>query len=226
MTLKSLLHQFNDEVEQILQAVKQQHTQPQRTTQQLKYWSSRVGVLKSKFTPPQLRLLDGMITERARKINNNPFCQETMKETMTQLPDSTTPTPQQLEEQLTAFLNDSSSQVLLLQAPKGAGKTQVCHYLAARALKEKSWVPIFFNLAQLNPPTQHCVEQTLKAKGFDEPSISQLQEDHNVLLLIEEFDTCQMKTNIYVRNQLHKWNGKAIFTCRSRYLERAVNPEY
>jgi hypothetical protein len=180
-------------------------------------------VLKSKFTPSQLIILDGKIAERAIEIAK--YCKEVTKEENPQLPDVTTPGALPLEQRLAEFLN-GPSQVLLLQAPKQAGKSLVCPYLAIKAWKENSWAPVYIDLTLINTPTERCVEKSLNTQGLDDPTIAQLKEGHTCLLLIEGFDKCQIQTNLYARNQLQLWRGKAVFTCRSSYLAHAVRAAY
>lgn len=184
----------------------------------IRYWSSRVAVLTSKFTLAQLRLLDGRIAHMDARIDA--YCSRMTKEII-EVPEDLTPGSLPLEARLLGFLQ-GQERVLLLQSPKAAGKTFLCRFLAVKAWESKQWIPVFIKLdPDSRAPDDCCVHQSLQSQGLDIRTIDHARATRSFLILVEGFDLCKMQVNPFVKLGLARWQGKSVITSRSSYLSGA-----
>eukprot|EP00026_Physarum_polycephalum_P000220 Phypoly_transcript_00220.p1 GENE.Phypoly_transcript_00220~~Phypoly_transcript_00220.p1 ORF type:complete len:1904 (+),score=301.75 Phypoly_transcript_00220:90-5801(+) len=187
-----------------------------------KSWAARLLVQKAKFSYDQLRVLDGRILESEHEIDA--YCERITKPWLDCKPpeDITEGATVSLEERLCAFIQSEVEKVLLLQAPTGAHKTQSIQFMGAKVWQELNWVPVVIDLKKLEQVDEHCVANVLKSHNLDDVAISHAQATRRFLLWIEGFDTCGFQINLYVRNRLKDWRGKAVFTCRNSYIQNSA----
>lgn len=196
----SKLRQYRIDTQEILDAAdvvtdeKEKSKLLSQSELQHKSWAARVLVLKSHFTPDQLRVLDGRIA--ASELQIEEYCKHMAKELeMSKVPQDIT---EGLENQLLDFLHNQTEQVLLLQAPQGSNKTQAGKFLAYKAWRELNWVPVVVDLRKCMD--DQCVAKTLRTH-LDDAAVQHAQATRTFLLLIEGFDKCNCQVNLYVRNR-------------------------
>lgn len=127
-----------------------------------------------------------------------------------------------------SFLASPTKIVLVISTPPPSAE----HYLNCIALQ--AWedcnhavMPIFINLAQIDSPEEGCIEKSLMKQGLDQLSISQAHTERaSFILLVSGFEACGAPTNMFMRNKMHEWPGKVVFTVSPSLKQRAPCMEY
>lgn len=189
------------------------------------FWRAQLITHKVKFTKEQLEVLDARLVVCDTKIKL--YSNKVMSESpLTQMFEDTSPGAARLADRLQDFIA-SNERVLLLHSPLGSGTRQGADYLVQVAWKEKGWIPVYIDLGKVKEGDK-CVESTLQhyIKDFEADMIELARERYFFLLIIEGFDKCGMESNLYVKWNMAKWRGKAVFTCDSSYISSSPQANF
>jgi WD40 repeat protein/serine/threonine protein kinase len=110
---------------------------------------------------------------------------------------------------------EGTGRVLLLLGDSGIGKSS----LLAELTKVGNRTPILTSLPSLDHPEQDLMETLLEQQGLTSGEIEALKSEP-LLLLLDGYDEIQTDSNLYMTNQLERWNVKVVMTCRSERISR------
>jgi WD40 repeat protein/serine/threonine protein kinase len=113
-----------------------------------------------------------------------------------------------------AFL-EGAGRVLLLLGDSGIGKS----LFLAELTKLGHHTPILASLPSLDHPEQDLMETLLEQQGLTSGEIEALKREP-LLLLLDGYDEIQTDSNLYITNQLERWNVKVVITCRTERISR------
>ncbi|KAG9061169.1 hypothetical protein KI688_007507 [Linnemannia hyalina] len=119
-------------------------------------------------------------------------------------------------------------QVMLILGDSGAGKSTFIRHLEYELWSNYeigSRVPLFINLPALERPEKELVVEQLWAYKFSEMQIRELEQNHQLFLICDGYDECQLIVNLHTTNLLNRtghWKAKLLITCRTQYL----GPDY
>lgn len=125
---------------------------------------------------------------------------------------------------LTAEINDfidSNRIVMLVSGESGSGKSFFCQSF----IKSKSEcyqpgdrIPIFCSLPTVRKLTTGLMSEVLSQHGFTMAEINTLRDTEKFLMVFDAYDETNSKENLFLKNELEKWDVRVIFTCRPSYF--------
>jgi WD40 repeat protein/serine/threonine protein kinase len=108
-----------------------------------------------------------------------------------------------------------SKKVLLLLGDSGMGKS----LFLAELTKVGNRTPILASLPSFDHPEQDLMEALLVQQGLTSAEIEALKSEP-LLLLLDGYDEITTDDNLYITNQLERWNVKVVITCRTERVSR------
>lgn len=119
------------------------------------------------------------------------------------------------------LLNDSQIKIELLFCPTVADTILVGLAVEKELIKQQKTRILSINCADYRGKAAHdCVELSLKKLKFTTSEINELKQTNNILILFKNYEQLGVYDNLYVRNQLSKWNNvKVLVTCGSDFFQ-------
>lgn len=121
---------------------------------------------------------------------------------------------------------DSDQCVLLILGESGCGKS----FFGQALIKQKSErfypgdrISFFISLPSLRSAKTSLMEEALGLQGFTKEEIEQLRTTQKFLLIFDAYDELNCFDNLYMTNNMEKWDAKIIITCRCDYLAHDDN---
>ncbi|KAF8977197.1 hypothetical protein BGZ46_007568 [Entomortierella lignicola] len=127
-----------------------------------------------------------------------------------------------LKTDLQDFLK-SNKKVFLLLGDSGSGKSTF-----NKAFEIDLWekfnmndkkIPLFINLPFIEDPRKDLVTKQLHKLQFTGEHIKELSQGYEFILICDGYDETQLKSNIYISNELNQlgWRAQMVISCRTEY---------
>ncbi len=130
---------------------------------------------------------------------------------------------------LTAEVNDfieSNKIVMLISGESGSGKSFFCQsYIKSKCERYQTGdrIPLFCSLPTIRKLKSGLMVEVLSQHGFTVREVNTLRESEKFLVVFDAYDETNSELNLFLENELDKWDIRAIFTCRPSYFGQDKN---
>src|ERR1700733_12354845 len=136
-------------------------------------------------------------------------------------------TPKDAAECILSWLVEDKSPCLLLLGDSGAGKTLFGQWLTCQCSMNAQFagrLPLFIPLLAVKNPHQNLLSHYLKQHlEIEERSQRDAILAEPLLLILDGFDEMRERRNLFLSNEIWRFDAKVIISCRSQALANEQN---